>query len=214
MYDTALAVAWLVDRENKKRIDNMKKIILASASPRRRELLKQAGFSFEVMVSQADETITEKTPEAMVKELSGRKARAVAQALAKGNLVIGADTLVVMDGRILGKPTDEIDAFRMLKELSGHTHQVYTGVTLLGETDEGRVEKVFVEKTDVTMYPMTDEEIQAYIGTGEPMDKAGAYGIQGRAAVFVKEIKGDYNNVVGLPIARLYQEIREWLMEE
>lgn len=192
----------------------MKKIILASASPRRRELLKQAGFSFEVMVSQADETITEKTPEAMVKELSGRKARAVAQALAKGNLVIGADTLVVMDGRILGKPTDEIDAFRMLKELSGHTHQVYTGVTLLGETDEGRVEKVFVEKTDVTMYPMTDEEIQAYIGTGEPMDKAGAYGIQGRAAVFVKEIKGDYNNVVGLPIARLYQEIREWLMEE
>lgn len=192
----------------------MKKIILASASPRRRELLKQAGFSFEVMVSQADETITEKTPEAMVKELSGRKAQAVAQALAKGNLVIGADTLVVMDGRILGKPTDEIDAFRMLKELSGHTHQVYTGVTLLGETDEGRVEKVFVEKTDVTMYPMTDEEIQAYIGTGEPMDKAGAYGIQGRAAVFVKEIKGDYNNVVGLPIARLYQEIREWLMEE
>lgn len=205
----------------------MKKIILASASPRRRELLKQAGFSFEVMVSQTDEHITAETPEKMVEELSRRKARAVASALSTDSLVIGADTIVAVDGKILGKPADETDALHMLRELSGRTHQVYTGVTLLA-AGQGNADRegddhsdsaspyvcTFAECTDVTMYPMTDEEILAYIATGEPMDKAGAYGIQGRAAIFIKEIRGDYNNVVGLPIARLYQEVREWLRDK
>lgn len=188
----------------------MKKIILASASPRRRELLTKTGFSFEVMVSQADENIPEKDPEKMVTELSRRKAMAVAEAVKTDALIIGADTIVAFDGKIMGKPSDEAEAFRMLRALSGKAHQVYTGVTLI---TSGREEGIntFVERTDVVMYPISDEEIFAYIATGEPMDKAGAYAIQGRAAVFIKEIKGDYNNVVGLPAARLYQEIKEWL---
>jgi len=185
-----------------------KKIILASASPRRRELLTQAGFSFEVKVSDAEETITEREPEKIVEELALRKAEAAAVP-EEHALVIGADTIVAADGKILGKPHSREEAFAMLSMLQGRTHQVYTGVALVSKEAGAERRTVFSEKTDVTMYSMTEQEIRAYIETGEPMDKAGAYGIQGRAAIYIKKIDGDYNNVVGLPIARLYQELKE-----
>lgn len=199
----------------------MEKIILASSSPRRRELMAQAGFAFEVLVSEADETIETETPGEMVEVLSERKAAAVAEEITRQGfaeesvLLVGADTMVAIDGKKLGKPKDEKGAEEMLEELSGRTHQVYTGVTLirLRKAENGSIlqeSRTFSEGTDVSFYPLTKEEIRSYIATGEPMDKAGAYGIQGKAAVFVKEIKGDYNNVVGLPIARLYQELKNW----
>lgn len=199
----------------------MEKIILASSSPRRRELMAQAGFAFEVLVSEADETIETETPGEMVEVLSERKAAAVAEEIKRQGfaeesvLLVGADTMVAIDGKKLGKPKDEKGAEEMLGELSGRTHQVYTGVTLirLRKAENGSIlqeSRTFSEVTDVSFYPLTKEEIRSYIATGEPMDKAGAYGIQGKAAVFVKEIKGDYNNVVGLPIARLYQELKNW----
>ncbi len=199
----------------------MEKIILASSSPRRRELMAQAGFAFEVLVSEADETIETETPGEMVEVLSERKAAAVAEEIKRQGfteasvLLVGADTMVAIDGKKLGKPKDEKGAEEMLEELSGRTHQVYTGVTLirLKKAENGSIlqeSRTFSEGTDVSFYPLTKEEIRSYIATGEPMDKAGAYGIQGKAAVFVKEIKGDYNNVVGLPIARLYQELKNW----
>lgn len=185
----------------------MRKMILASASPRRRELLTQAGFSFEVKVSDADEVITEKEPDKIVKELALVKACAVAASETEA-LIIGADTIVAVDGKILGKPRDAEEAFSMLSMLQGRTHQVYTGVALITREEELQKSHVFSEKTDVHMYPMTEQEIRAYIATGEPLDKAGAYGIQGRAAVYIRKIEGDYNNVVGLPISRLYQELK------
>ncbi|SCG88298.1 Septum formation protein Maf [uncultured Clostridium sp.] len=199
----------------------MEKIILASSSPRRRELMAQAGFAFEVLVSEADETIETETPGEMVEVLSERKAAAVAEEITRQGfaeesvLLVGADTMVAIDGKKLGKPKDEKGAEEMLEELSGRTHQVYTGVTLirLKKAENGSIlqeSRTFSEGTDVSFYPLTKEEIRSYIATGEPMDKAGAYGIQGKAAVFVKEIRGDYNNVVGLPIARLYQELKNW----
>ena len=199
----------------------MEKIILASSSPRRRELMAQAGFAFEVLVSEADETIETETPGEMVEVLSERKAAAVAEEITRQGfaeesvLLVGADTMVAIDGKKLGKPKDEKGAEEMLEELSGRTHQVYTGVTLirLKKAENGSIlqeSRTFSEGTDVSFYPLTKEEIRSYIATGEPKDKAGAYGIQGKAAVFVKEIRGDYNNVVGLPIARLYQELKNW----
>lgn len=187
----------------------MEKIILASASPRRKELLAQAGFSFEVMVSQAEEIITKTEPGAIVEELSQVKARAVARQIQEEALIIGADTLVALDGEVLGKPKDEKEAEEMLFRLQDHTHQVYTGVTLIWKNGEKDREESFHVCTQVVFYPMSRQEIRDYIQTGEPMDKAGAYGIQGRAGVFVKEIQGDYNNVVGLPISRLYQQLKE-----
>lgn len=185
----------------------MKDIILASGSPRRRELLAQAGIPFTVITSAADETIDETDPAAAVMELARRKAAAVLKKAGGERIVLGADTVVAVDGRILGKPADAADAARMLRALSGRTHRVFTGVALLAE---GR-ERVFCEETEVEMYPISEEEIRDYIATGEPMDKAGAYGIQGRAAVFVKGIRGDYLTVVGLPLARLYQELKGWM---
>ena len=125
-------------------------------------------------------------------------------------LVIGADTVVAYENQILGKPKDEEDARRMLTMLSGKTHSVYTGVTFVFIDKEGRTgEHCFFEKTDVCMYPLKEEEIDRYIQSGDPMDKAGSYGIQGRFAIHIKEIRGDYNNVVGLPVARLYQELQK-----
>lgn len=182
------------------------KIILASGSPRRKELLEQAGYDFTVEVSDADEKISEKAPDRLVEELSMRKAMAVAD-LHKGekqeeNLtIIGADTVVALDGKILGKPKDEEDAYHMLQSLSGRTHQVYTGVSLLllRQGDIFTKEK-FCVCTDVTMRDMSEKEILHYVRTKEPMDKAGAYGIQGKAAIFISGIHGDYYNVVGLPI--------------
>lgn len=199
----------------------MRQIILASASPRRKELLEQIGLEFEVCPAKGDEVITSTIPEEVVQELSRQKAEEVAAMVSSYKekheelmtpqelIVIGADTVVAMDGNILGKPLDEEDAVRMLSMLSGKTHSVYTGVTIVVVDENNRAgELSFFEKTDVTMCPMTQEEIEWYVATKEPMDKAGAYGIQGKCAIFVKEIKGDYNNVVGLPVSHLYQELK------
>lgn len=257
----------------------MKNIILASASPRRKELLRQLGLDFEIRPSEGEEIITKTKPEDIVKELAFQKATEISKQIqaeyragkeeytGEPVKVIGADTIVVCDDQIFGKPVDEEDAKRMLTRLQGNTHQVYTGVCvitlfennvddveartaeLLEKTeisdirdtgflekteiidvqDTGFLEKTeiadvqstgfvkkteaadvqvaeFVEKTDVTMYPVSEQEILDYIVTKECMDKAGAYAIQGISARFIKEIYGDYNNVVGLPVARLWQE--------
>ena len=181
----------------------MEKIILASGSPRRRELLEQAGIPFEVIKSDAEEIITKTEPAEIVKELSLCKAQVVADAH-PGRLVLGADTIVVLDGQVLGKPKSTEHAAAMLRALQGRTHQVYTGVTLIRD---GQAHS-FYEKTDVTLYTMTDEDIRNYVESGDCMDKAGAYGIQGRFAVHIKGICGDYYTVVGLPVARLGQEMK------
>lgn len=184
----------------------MYRYILASASPRRSELLSQVGMKFEVIKSDMEEIITSTEPEKVVTELSGQKAQDVYSGLSDNDntIVIGADTIVYNEGRILGKPKDEKAAFEMLKELSGKSHYVYTGVTLIING-----EKVsFSEKTRVDVYPMSDDEILDYIQSGEPMDKAGAYGIQGLFAAYIKGIEGDYNNVVGLPVGRICQELK------
>lgn len=191
----------------------MNKIILASASPRRRELLNQIGMEFEVIPSKLEERTKSLLPWEMVKELSAMKAADIFESLTeeKEALVVGADTVVALGDRVMGKPKSRQEAITMLSMLQGGTHQVYTGVTLIcrKKKQEEPVRISFYEKTDVTMYPMSGEEIEAYVDTGEPMDKAGAYGIQGKCAAFIKEICGDYNNVVGLPIGRLYQEIKK-----
>ncbi len=188
----------------------MKRIILASQSPRRRELLTQIGLKFEVIPSTVEEVITSANPVEVVQELAQQKARDVAEVagreMAKDSLlVIGADTIVVYEGKILGKPEDKEDAVRMITMLQGKEHSVYTGVALLS----GEQEIVFAEETRVQMCPMTPEEILWYVNTGEPMDKAGAYGIQGLCARFIRQIQGDYNNVVGLPVGRIYQELKK-----
>ena len=188
----------------------MKRIILASQSPRRRELLTQIGLKFEVIPSTVEEVITSTNSVEVVQELAQQKARDVAEVagreMAKDSLlVIGADTIVVYEGKILGKPGDKEDAVRMLTMLQGKEHSVYTGVALLS----GEQEIVFAEETRVQMCPMTPEEILWYVNTGEPMDKAGAYGSQGLCARFIRQIQGDYNNVVGLPVGRIYQELKK-----
>jgi septum formation protein len=146
------------------------------------------------------------TPEEIVKNLSRRKAEAVAKDFSHGEVVIGADTVVTVDGKILGKPATHEEAEEMIRLLSGRTHQVYTGVTLI-LCGEDKSRRTFAAKTDVHVTKMTDAEIEMYAESDEPMDKAGAYGIQGLGAVLVKEISGDYNNVVGLPLARVYREL-------
>ncbi len=186
----------------------MKRLILASASPRRRELLKQAGAVFEVIPARGEERTTKEHPQDIVMELALLKAREVAEAIEDPEVVVlGADTVVAMDGRILGKPKDRADAVAMLTSLAGNTHSVFTGVAMVQKKD-GRIINFF-EETKVTMYPMSREEIEAYVDTGEPMDKAGAYGIQGKCAIHIEKIQGDYNNVVGLPIAGIYQRMKK-----
>ena len=200
----------------------MIQIILASASPRRRELLEQIGLTFEVCPAKGEEIITKSAPEEAVQELARAKAREVASMVRQygvrhGELVtpqdmivIGADTVVAADGQILGKPGDEEDAFRMLSMLSGRSHAVYTGVALVFLDQSGRAgEHVFYERTIVSMREMSEKEIRRYIATGEPMDKAGAYGIQGRFAAYIEKIEGDYYNVVGLPVSRVYETLKE-----
>lgn len=190
----------------------MKKIILASASPRRRELLERAGVSFEVIPAKGEEKIISTKPEEAVLQLAKDKAGWVVQTLdgcEEGTLVIGADTIVVFEGQILGKPADESDAKKTLEKLQGNTHQVYTGVSVLEKKDGVWIDHTFYESTDVTFYPVSREEIQNYVSTGEPMDKAGSYGIQGLFGIYVKGICGDYNNVVGLPAARLFYEMKQ-----
>ena len=193
------------------------KVILASASPRRTELLNQVGIPHEVLPSRCEEKITSRIPEEVVKELSAQKAQEVFERYAKEHteerfLVIGADTVVSCQGKILGKPKDEEEAFRMLSVLQGNWHEVYTGVTLIKhKVDGSREEKTFAECSRVQMYPIGEEEIRDYIATGEPMDKAGSYGIQGCFAVHIRGIQGDYSNIVGLPVARIYQELKTFL---
>ena len=155
------------------------------------------------MAGNGEEIISTEDPARAVSELSRQKAEAVLLRAEDGDTVIGADTVVALEGRILGKPADEADAFRMLRMLQGRDHAVYTGVTIL-KKNSGTAPVTFAERTAVHVLPMSDEEIRAYIATGEPMDKAGAYGIQGRFAVYVAGIEGDYQNVVGLPVSRLY----------
>lgn len=186
----------------------MYQIILASGSPRRRELLDLAGIKYTVKPSQKEEVISSTIPEDVVKELSFQKADDIATGVPAGTVVIGSDTVVALDSQILGKPKSKEDACRMLKELQGKSHKVYTGVTFIIEEETGRKVVTFAEATRVDMYPMTDAEIEAYVEGGEPMDKAGAYAIQGEGTVFIRGIEGDYNTVVGLPLARVYQELK------
>ncbi len=182
-------------------------LILASQSPRRRELLKLLNRPFTVQVASVDETMDDLPVEQAVAQLSRRKAMAVPAGAQ--DIVIGADTVVVLEGRILGKPKDAQNAVRMLEALSGKTHQVMTGLCLRGR---GKT-VTHTEVTFVTFRPLTRQEILDYVQTGEPMDKAGAYGIQGLAAPFVESIRGDYYNVVGLPVCRLGLMLKE-MMED
>ena len=185
------------------RNENRMDIILASKSPRRRALLEQMGVrDFRIVTPDIDEHMDRGLPPAeLVRQISLEKAQAVAAQADPNTVVIAADTVVALDGVVLGKPADKEEAFRMLSLLSGNRHQVYTGLTVL------RGEQVFSqwEETSVTFRPLTAEEIEAYIATGEPMDKAGAYGIQGYGALFIEGISGDYYNVMGLPVCRLGQ---------
>ncbi len=180
----------------------MKPIVLASGSPRRRELLGQMGISdFEVLPAKGEETAPNGlAPAELVQYLALQKAQEVA-AMRPDALVIGADTIVVLDDVVLGKPKDEADAARMLSVLSGRSHEVYTGLAVLNGTQIYR----HAECTKVDFRTLTEKEIADYIATGEPMDKAGAYGIQGRACVFIRGIQGDYYNVVGLPVCALHE---------
>ena len=190
----------------------MDKIILASQSPRRRELLTQIGLDYQVIPSTVEEVITETDPKLVVQELSRQKAEDVAGSVLRdreGILVIGADTVVSYQGQILGKPVDTDDAVRMPSMLQGNAHSVFTGVTLIRRGLKETWQVTFAEETRVHMYPMTEAEIRWYVGTGEPMDKAGAYGIQGLCARFVEKIEGDYNNVVGLPVGKIWQELKK-----
>lgn len=200
-----------------------KKIILGSSSPRRRELFAQIGAEFKIRVSEKKEIYHSEKPEEIVCELALMKAENVASELSKeeraGSVVLGADTVVVLDGKILGKPSDAEEAARMLSALQGRSHKVYTGVAVLeyaesgegntpGEWDLKKKENYAVE-TRVYVNPMTEEEIREYIATGDPMDKAGAYGIQGCFAAYIDRIEGDYYNVVGLPVSRVYRTLKE-----
>lgn len=186
----------------------MTKLILASASPRRREILDMAGFVFAVCPARGEEVRVGADPVEIVENLAKAKAREVAGSQKEDCLVLGADTIVVLDGEIMGKPADRADASRMLHALQGRSHQVYTGVALDAVRQGVYTVHSFVQRTDVFVYPMTDAEIEAYMDTGEPFDKAGAYGIQGRFGKYIEKINGDYLNVVGLPLGRLYQEMK------
>ncbi|MCD7884004.1 MAG: Maf family protein [Lachnospiraceae bacterium] len=230
----------------------MKRIILASGSPRRRELLSQTGLEFEVIPGEVDEdavvanlnasfaaasaagaanlaaspagaaaSTTDLTaspadsaaspvyPAEVVKALSLSKAEAVAAQISEG-IVIGSDT-IVWDNGILGKPKDRADAHRMLRQLQGRVHSVFTGVTVLVKEGKTVKKHTFFSETKVDVYPMTEAETQSYIDTGEPMDKAGAYGIQGKFGLWVKGIEGDYNSVVGLPLSALWQVLKQYV---
>lgn len=197
-----------------------KRIILGSASPRRRELLEQIGISFEVRVSDREEVYHSREPEAIVKELALAKAENVAEDLqekkdlpqetgreGKNEL---RNTIVVSDGSILGKPKDEADAVRMIQNLQGRSHKVYTGVAILDFDKEGkRASVVHAVETEVFVCKMSEEEIREYAATGEPLDKAGGYGIQGRFAAYIERIDGDYYNVVGLPVSYVHQQLKQ-----
>lgn len=197
------------------------KIVLASKSPRRKEILEMAGFEFDIWPSTKDEIIISTNPSEVCVELSRQKAIDVASQIKTFNdentelvtpqnvMVIGSDTIVSIDNEILGKPKDEAQAFEMLNKLSGKTHTVYTGVTLVFMSKDGRVgEYSFFDSTDVTFYHLDEDEINEYIATGSPLDKAGAYGAQDMASRFVKKLDGSFHNVMGFPISRLCYELK------
>jgi septum formation protein len=189
----------------KGKVYELSNLILASGSPRRKELLQQIHLSFSIEISNADESFSQgQTPDDVVMELARRKAVSIA-AKHPGSFVIGSDTVVVYNGEILGKPSDPEHAKEMLRMLSGRTHSVYTGVSIVKDQSE----KMFYKKTEVTFWELTEEEIDMYAASGEPLDKAGGYGIQGLGAFLVKEIQGDYFSVVGLPISQVYRSLKE-----
>jgi septum formation protein len=184
------------------------KLILASASPRRAEILRDAGISFSVLSSALDETPEPgETPQALVERLSAAKVELAAARAVGPAILVAADTVVVLDGRALGKPRSTEDARAMLELLSGRTHAVLTGVTLVRLPDLER--RQFVESTLVSFVPLSDEEISRYLDTDEPYDKAGAYAIQGRAGKYIPRIEGCYFNVVGLPLARVFASLQD-----
>ena len=191
-------------------MDNMeknalpKKVILASGSPRRRDLLGEMGIEFEIDVPDVDETV-EGAPGEMVKTLAERKARAVAEKRREG-LIVAADTLVALDGRALGKPADDEEAKEMLRSLSGRTHDILTGVCVM-DAASGKC-MVEADRTGVCFRVISEEEIEAYVATGEPRDKAGAYAIQGGAGVFVAKYEGSWTNGIGLPMELLDKMLR------
>ena len=189
----------------------MKNIILASGSPRRKEIMEQVGLTFSVIPCKKDEIVTTIVPKEMVEELSRQKALEVYSQLdiSMGDVVvIGADTLVAYENQVMGKPQNKEDAIRMIQLLQGNVHQVFTGVTLCVRNNTEETIVTFSEYTDVEIYPMSMNEILDYVETKEPMDKAGAYAIQGIFAQYVKKINGDYNTVVGFPISRILQELK------
>ena len=195
-----------------------KQIVLGSASPRRRELLQQIGLPFTIITSDCEEIITSTVPAEVVQELSLIKAKDVFSKIGSGAyaamnrekvLVIGADTIVALEGEILGKPHSKENAISMLNHLQGKIHQVYTSVSFIWEQSGELQTHTFYEVTDVEVLPMTEEELAYYVSLNTCMDKAGAYGIQNEFACFVKGIRGDYNSVVGLPLGRVYQELKQ-----
>lgn len=190
----------------------MYQLILASASPRRKEILNQVGAKFITIVSHIEEHMTQENPQKIVQTLSYEKAAEVAKRVDVSNAVIlGADTIVVLENKILGKPSSMSEAEQMLEMLSGKVHEVDTGVCIL-ILEQGKIKEEisFVDQTKVEFYPLTKEEILSYIATGESMDKAGAYALQGRSAPYIARIEGDYYNVVGLPIAKIYQKLKRY----
>ena len=188
-------------------------VILASKSPRRKQLLSLLGINFEIITSDINEDIdSDLPPEAYCLHLAFSKAEAVSKKVRRETLIIGADTIVVLDDIIINKPKDKEDAFRILRQLSGNTHFVYTGIALINS--KTKVWLTNYQKTQVTFRDLSDEEILAYIESGSPMDKAGGYGIQDDfGAVFVRDIQGCYYNIVGLPLELLYSSIKQFLLQ-
>lgn len=193
----------------------MYRIILASESPRRKEIMNTMGISYQVIAANVEEIVKETIPEEMVQALAGLKADAVLDRIQylpeyQDIIIIGADTMVFYKEHALGKPKDKADAFRMLRMLSDDSHEVITGVSILIKNSEGKLDRIsFSVCTKVIVLPLSDGQIEDYIETGEPMDKAGAYAIQGKFGIHIKEIDGDYYNIVGFPIARIYVTLLE-----
>ena len=187
------------------------KIILASGSPRRKELLLQIGIVPEIIVSHVEEKITSEIPAEVVMILEEQKAVDVAKEMPEGTVILGSDTVVAADGKILGKPKSHEEAYEMIRRLAGRSHQVYTGVCLVKKGPEGEADTVvsFYDETDVNVSPMTEKEIREYADSEEPMDKAGSYAVQGFFARYIDGLKGSYANVMGLPVHLVYQELKK-----
>ena len=187
------------------------KLILASGSPRRKELLLQIGIVPEIIVSHVEEKITSDIPAEVVMSLAEQKAVDVAKEMPEGTVILGSDTVVAADGKILGKPKSHEEAYEMIRRLAGRSHQVYTGVCLVKKGPEGEADTVvsFYDETDVNVSPMTEKEIREYADSEEPMDKAGSYAVQGFFARYIDGLKGSYANVMGLPVHLVYQDLKK-----